>query len=54
LSHDDVAIFFFDRRTGDPAHDVRIEVPKIDRDGKIDPWPVGFFDEAEKRLFELL
>jgi len=51
---DDVAIFSFDRATGDPSHDVRIVTPKIDRNGKIDQWPAGFFDETEKLLFELL
>ena len=50
----DVAIFSFDRPRGDPAHDVTITSPTINRDGKIDPWPRGFFDEAEKLLFELL
>ena len=54
LAADNVAIFSFDRPKGDPAHDVTITSPKINRDGKIDPWPSGFFDEAEKLLFELL
>jgi len=51
---EEVAIFSFERDTGDPSHDVRIVCPKIDRDGKIDQWPTGFFDETEKLLYELL
>lgn len=54
LAPNDVAIFSFDRPKGDPAHDVSIALPTINRDGKIDSWPSGFFDEAEKLLFELL
>jgi len=54
LDPDAVAIFAFDRPACDPSHDVRIVRPKIDRHGKIDPWPDGFFDQTEKMLFELL
>jgi len=50
----DVAIFSFDRQRGDPSHRVQITRPTIDRNGKIDAWPPGFFDETEKLLFELL
>jgi predicted ATPase len=51
---DEVAIFSFDRPAGDTFHDVHVVSPKVDRHGKIDKWPVGFFDETEKLLFELL
>ncbi|MEK7278876.1 MAG: DUF3696 domain-containing protein [Chloroflexota bacterium] len=26
----------------------------MDSDGRIEPWPTGFFDQAEKDLLELL
>ncbi len=54
IAHDDIAIFSFNRVTGDPMHDVQIASPKVDRDGKLDSWPANFFDETEKSLFELL
>jgi predicted ATPase len=49
-----VAILSFDRPGGDPSDDVRVRALQIDRHGKIDHWPPGFFDETEKLLFELL
>ena len=32
----------------------RVVSPRIDADGRIDPWPTGFFDQAELDLMELL
>lgn len=46
LSPNDVSMIFF---TGAG----QIELPQIDEDGKIDPWPDGFFDQIEKDLLEL-
>lgn len=31
----------------------QIELPQIDDDGRINPWPDGFFDQMEKDLMEL-
>lgn len=51
---DDIAIHFFEREQ--TAHAIRAKVtsPKMDRAGRIDQWPPGFFDESEKALRELL
>lgn len=54
VSPEKVAVFSFDRPACDPNHDVKIVTPKIDENGKIDKWPAGFFNEAEKALYELL
>lgn len=51
LSPDKVAVHFFRPRD---AEKEQIVSPKIDRHGKVDQWPAGFFDETEKMLFELL
>ncbi len=52
ISPDDVQLHFFQRH----EQDGRIEVisPQIDRDGRLDQWPDGFFDEWDKSLEALL
>lgn len=48
------AVHFFERRTtADRTYPVRLS-PTIDADGRLDPWPAGFFDELEVSLAELL
>lgn len=54
VQHDDVGLFYFSRDPDDPRHDVKITSISVDRHGKINPWPNGFFDDAEKILFKLL
>ncbi len=54
VAPEDVAIFFFDRKPGDPLHATTIHSPRLDSDGKVDCWPDGFFDESERLLYELL
>jgi len=54
IPFEDVSMFSFNRAVGDPSHSVSIVMPKMDRHGKIDGWPQGFFDEAERALLELL
>jgi len=49
---DDVTLHFFDRSKDAPCCEVA--TPKIDRDGRLDKWPEGFFDEWEKGLVALL
>ncbi|MBF0132555.1 MAG: DUF3696 domain-containing protein [Magnetococcales bacterium] len=51
---DKVAIHYFSRRQKDDRSYSDFESPKIDKDGRIDPWPSGFFDEWEKSLENLL
>lgn len=51
LLPDQTAIHFFSAPSGD---DPRVQSPCIDKDGRIDRWPRGFFDQAEQDLLELL
>ncbi len=52
ISPDDVQLHFFQRREQD-GH-VEVISPQIDRDGRLDQWPDGFFDEWDKSLEALL
>lgn len=49
---DDVSLHFFNRDI-DAPHATRIS-PTMDRNGRLNQWPDGFFDEWEKGLAELL
>jgi predicted ATPase len=49
-----LAVHFFDREVMDKAIRAKITSPKIDRAGRIDIWPDGFFDETDKALRRLL
>lgn len=53
LSPEDSAIYYFQRREGEEGGNEAIQI-RIDRDGRIDQWPEGFFDEWDKSLAELL
>jgi len=48
---DTVGLFYFSRAGNKHA---RVQTPKIDRNGRIDQWPDGFFDEWDKSLEALL
>lgn len=53
LLPNDTAIHFFNSRPrtiGDPAH---VTSPKIDANGGLSEWPLGFFDQAERDLAAL-
>jgi predicted ATPase len=52
LSPDDVQLHYFQRREDDGFAEVIS--PNINRDGRIDRWPDGFFDEWDKSLEALL
>lgn len=52
LDPDAVQLHFFQRRFEDGSSSV--VSPRIDRDGRIDRWPDGFFDEWDKSLEALL
>ncbi len=54
LSPDDVCLHFFERREEDDNAHSKIISPQIDRNGRIDQWPDGFFDEWDKSLRSLL
>ncbi len=51
----DVAFHFFQRPANDiESSGIEIVSPQIDRDGRLDAWPDGFFDEYAKSLRNLL
>jgi len=52
LSPNDVQLHFFQRREQDGQS--QVVSPQIDRDGRLDQWPDGFFDEWDKSLEALL
>lgn len=52
IKPEDVTLHFFDRSKEAPCCEVT--TPVIDRDGRLDQWPDGFFDEWEKGLSKLL
>lgn len=54
LNPDDVAIHYFQREEKDGKIQTKVISPRMYRDGGIDRWPDGFFDQAEKDLMELL
>ena len=47
---DKVKLFYLSRSTETP----KVDTPTIDKHGRIDDWPEGFFDEYEKSLLELI
>jgi len=51
LRPDDLQLHFFSR---DSKGTARVVSPRIDRDGRIDPWPEDFFDEWDRSLDGLL
>jgi predicted ATPase len=51
LAPEDVQIHFFQRQKDGQA---QVLSPRIDRNGRIDAWPDGFFDEWDKNLELLL
>ncbi len=52
LQPEDTQVFFFahDENSTQP----KVFMPKIDKDGRIEEWPDGFFDEWNNNLMELL
>ncbi len=52
LRPEDVQLHFFQRREQDGQ--AMVISPNVDRDGRIDQWPDGFFDEWDKSLEALL
>ncbi len=50
----DTQLHFFQRKVIDDLVQNEVTSPRIDRDGRIDRWPDGFFDEWDKSLEALL
>jgi predicted ATPase len=54
ISPELVKIYFLGRGEYQPQGTISVISPRIDRDGRIDRWPEGFFDEWDKSLERLL
>jgi predicted ATPase len=52
LDHKDVQLHHFQHEK--VGQTIQVISPRIDRNGRIDRWPVGFFDEWENSLIVLL
>lgn len=47
-------LFFLERDTAAGRHDSIVLSPAIDKNGRLDCWPKGFFDEWDNELDRLL
>lgn len=54
LSPEYIQIHYFSRGEIDGRGYAKVETPKINKLGRIDTWPVGFFDEWDKGLERLI
>ncbi len=54
IEPENISLFYFSREPGQEEHTIDIRQPFIDKDGKLDEWPQGFFDEWDKNLDSLL
>lgn len=54
LSHEKVAIHFFAQRVEDVEAQAQVVSPMIDKNGSLDHWPSGFFDQYDKDLAALI
>ena len=50
LSPEAVALHFFQQRKDDDESATQVQSPVLDRDGNIDSWPDGFFDQFDKDM----
>jgi predicted ATPase len=54
LDPKDVQLHYFERKEKEGQAVTEVVSPRIDRNGRIDQWPDGFFDEWDKSLITLL
>lgn len=54
LDADKIRLHFFERHEQEDGAQHVVISPTIDRNGRIDRWPEGFFDEWDKSLEALL
>ncbi|MBC6480696.1 MAG: DUF3696 domain-containing protein [Hormoscilla sp. GM7CHS1pb] len=54
LDHKDVQLHYFQRLVKNRQAVTEVISPRIDRNGRIDSWPDGFFDEWRKSLAALI
>ena len=50
LPPDEAALHFFQPRKDDDDSAAQVQTPVLDRDGNIDMWPDGFFDQFDKDM----
>ncbi|MHC5831824.1 MAG: DUF3696 domain-containing protein, partial [Nostoc sp.] len=54
LESEDVQLHYFQRQENQGQASIKVVSPRINKDGRIDRWPNGFFDEWDKSLEVLL
>ncbi|RCJ20235.1 ABC transporter permease [Nostoc sp. ATCC 43529] len=54
LEPEDVQLHYFQRQEQQGQASIKVVSPRIDKDGRIDRWPDGFFDEWDNSLTVLL
>ena len=54
LDPSSVRLYFLFRDVASISHFSKVSSPKIDKDGRIDFWPDGFFDEWDNNLMKLI
>ena len=54
IEPEDVQLHYFQRQENQGQAFIKVVSPRIDKDGRIDRWPDGFFDEWENILMVLL
>ncbi|WP_375466913.1 DUF3696 domain-containing protein [uncultured Nostoc sp.] len=54
IESEDVQLHYFQRQENQGQAFIKVVSPRIDKDGRIDRWPDGFFDEWENSLMVLL
>lgn len=54
IEPEDVQLHYFQRQENQGQAFIKVVSPRIDKDGRIDRWPDGFFDEWDNSLIVLL
>jgi predicted ATPase len=54
IEPEDVQLYYFQRQQNQGQAFIKVVSPRINRDGRIDRWPDGFFDEWDNSLIVLL
>jgi len=54
INHQNIKIFFFDRKKGNPKHTSTVHRIEINKDAKLTKFPDGFFDEWNNALVKLV
>jgi predicted ATPase len=54
IDHEKICIYYLDRSNDSDENELHILKPNLDKDGRIDNWPKGFFDQWDNSLEKLL